>query len=53
MIFNLMDLTPDVNALVYGWRPTPTSFDSLTLLSGPPLSRWNQPEIHAGRSAGQ
>ena len=20
MIFNLMDLTPDVNALVYGWQ---------------------------------
>jgi putative ABC transport system permease protein len=34
MIFNLMDLTPEVNALVYGWRAHSYELDSLTLLSG-------------------
>ena len=34
MIFNLMDLTPEVNALVYGWLADSYEFDSLTLLSG-------------------
>jgi putative ABC transport system permease protein len=34
MIFNLMDLTPEVNALVYGWRSDTFEFDSLTILSG-------------------
>jgi len=33
MIFNLMDLTPDVNALVYGWRAIPMS--SIRLRSSP------------------
>ncbi len=34
MIFNLIDLTPDVNALVYGWRANSYELDSLTILSG-------------------
>ena len=34
MIFNLMDLTPEVNALIYGWRASSYELDSLTLLSG-------------------
>jgi putative ABC transport system permease protein len=34
MIFNLMDLTPEVNALVYGWRANSYELDSLTILSG-------------------
>jgi len=34
MIFNLMDLTPDVNALVFGWKADSYEFDSLTFLSG-------------------
>jgi len=34
MIFNLMDLTPEVNALVYGWRADSYELDSLTLISG-------------------
>jgi len=34
MIFNLMDLTPEVNALAYGWRANSYELDSLTLLSG-------------------
>ena len=32
LIFNLMDLTPEVNALVYGWPADSYEFDSLTLL---------------------
>jgi putative ABC transport system permease protein len=34
MIFNLMDLTPDVNALAYGWLAHSYELNSLTLLSG-------------------
>jgi putative ABC transport system permease protein len=34
MIFNLMDLTPEVNALVYGWRADSYEMDSLTILAG-------------------
>jgi len=34
MIFNIMDLTPDVNALVFGWLDDSYEFDSLTFLSG-------------------
>jgi len=34
MIFNLIDLTPEVNALVFGWRADSYEFDSLTFLSG-------------------
>jgi putative ABC transport system permease protein len=34
MIFNLIDLTPDVNALVYGWKANSYELDSLTYLSG-------------------
>ena len=33
-IFNLMDLTPDVNALVYGWKDDAFEFSSLHLLAG-------------------
>ena len=34
MIYNLMDLTPDVNALVYGWMAGSFEFDGLKMLSG-------------------
>jgi putative ABC transport system permease protein len=34
MVFNLIDLTPEVNALVFGWRSDSYEFDSLTFLSG-------------------
>jgi len=34
MIFNLIDLTPDTNALVYGWQAGSYELDSLTYLSG-------------------
>ncbi len=32
--FNLMDLTPDVNALVYGWKADAFQFSSLQILAG-------------------
>src|ERR1035437_1103859 len=34
MIFNLMDLTPEVNALVFGWQADSYELDSLNLTSG-------------------
>ncbi len=34
VLFNLMDLTPDVNALVYGWKANTYEFESLQILSG-------------------
>jgi putative ABC transport system permease protein len=34
MILNLMDLTPEVNALAYGWKADSYEFESLKLLSG-------------------
>lgn len=47
MIFNLMDLTPDVNALAYGWLANSYEIDSLTLLSGRRF-RDGQPEVLLG-----
>jgi len=34
MIFNMMDLTPEVTALVFGWESDSYEFESLTFLSG-------------------
>jgi putative ABC transport system permease protein len=34
MIFNMMDLTPEVNALAYGWHADSFEFDSIHVLSG-------------------
>lgn len=34
MILNLMDLTPEVNALAYGWKANSYEFDALKLLAG-------------------
>jgi putative ABC transport system permease protein len=34
MIFNMMDLTPEINSLVFGWKSDSYDFDSLTILSG-------------------
>src|ERR1700729_2067194 len=36
MIFNLMDLTPEVNAIVFGWLDDSYEFGSLKFLSGGP-----------------
>ena len=40
MIFNLMDLTPEVNALVFGWQADSYELDSLTLTSGRRFRQW-------------
>jgi putative ABC transport system permease protein len=34
MVFNMMDLTPEVNALVFGWKADSYDFESLNFLSG-------------------
>lgn len=34
VIYNLMDLTPEVNALAYGWKADSYQFDSIHILSG-------------------
>lgn len=34
MIFNMMDLTPEINAIVFGWKADSYDFDSLKFLSG-------------------
>ena len=46
-IFNLMDLTPDVNALVYGWKADAFQFSSLKILKGRPF-RNGQAEVMLG-----
>jgi putative ABC transport system permease protein len=46
-IFNLMDVTPDVNALVYGWNANAFEFDSLKIVSGQPI-RNGQREVMLG-----
>jgi len=47
MSFNVMDLTPEVTALVYGWQPDSFEFGSLKILSG---KRFNDdhPEVMLG-----
>ena len=49
MIFNLIDLTPDVNALIYGWHADSYELDSLTMLSGRRFHD-GQPEAIIGKS---
>jgi putative ABC transport system permease protein len=47
VIYNVMDLTPEVNALVYGWQAGSYEFDSLKILSGQRF-RDGQPEVMLG-----
>ncbi len=47
MILNMMDLTPEINALVYGWKADSYEFDSLTFKSGKRF-RDGQPEVILG-----
>jgi putative ABC transport system permease protein len=47
MIYNVMDLTPEVNALAYGWRADSYEFESLQILSGHHF-RDGQPEVMLG-----
>jgi putative ABC transport system permease protein len=46
-IFNMMDLTPEVNALVYGWKADSFQVESLQILSGRRF-RDGQPEVILG-----
>ena len=46
-IFNLMDLTPDVNALVYGWKANAFQFGSLHILAGTTFHD-GRPEVMLG-----
>lgn len=47
MIYNMMDLTQDVNALVYGWKADSFEMSSIRLLSGRPF-RDGRPEVMLG-----
>jgi putative ABC transport system permease protein len=47
VIYNLMDLTPTVNALAYGWKADSYEFDSLQILSGQRF-RDGQPDVMIG-----
>ncbi len=47
MSFNVMDLTPDVTALVYGWQANSFEFGSLQILAGHRF-RDGQPEVMLG-----
>lgn len=47
IIYNVMDLTPDVNALAYGWKADSYEFGSLQILSGRRF-RDGQPELMLG-----
>ncbi len=47
MIFNIMDITPEVNALTFGWLDDSYEFDSLTFTSGGRFHN-SKPEIILG-----
>jgi putative ABC transport system permease protein len=47
MVFNLIDLTPEVNALVFGWRADSFEFDALTFTSGRRFEN-GKPEVLLG-----
>ena len=47
VIVNLMDLTPEVNALVYGWPAKSFEMDTLTILQGRRFQD-DQPEVMLG-----
>jgi len=47
MILNMMDLTPEVNALVYGWRADSFEFQSIHLITGRRY-RDGRPEVMLG-----
>ncbi len=47
LVFNLIDLTPDVNALVYGWQADSYEMDSLHFTAGTRF-RASQPEVVLG-----
>ncbi len=47
MIYNVMDLTPEVNALAFGWKADSYEFQSLQLISGRQFHD-GQPEVMLG-----
>lgn len=47
LIYNIMDLTPEVNALVYGWKADSYEFGSLQMVSGRRF-RDGHPELMMG-----
>jgi putative ABC transport system permease protein len=47
MIFNILDITPEVNAIVFGWLDDSYEFDSLTFSSGGRFHN-GKPEIIVG-----
>jgi putative ABC transport system permease protein len=47
MIFNILDITPEVNAIVFGWLDDSYEFDSLTFSSGGRFHN-GKPEIIIG-----
>jgi len=47
VIFNMMSLTTDVNALVFGWKADSYEFDSMQILSGRPFQD-GHPEVMLG-----
>lgn len=51
-MFNLMDLTPDMNVLVYGWRADSYEFNSIQFLSGHGFSD-GQPQVILGEQLAQ
>ena len=51
MIFNIMDLTPEVNAIVFGWLDDTYEFADFHL--GEPLSQWKAGSHHWRHSRSQ
>ena len=49
MIFNMMSLTADVNALIFGWQDDSYEFDSLTFIAGGRFHN-GKPEVILGDS---
>jgi putative ABC transport system permease protein len=47
VIYNMMDLTPEVNAIAYGWLADSYEFESINILSGRRF-RDGQPEVMLG-----
>jgi len=47
VLFNMMDLTTDVNALAFGWKADSYEFGSMQILSGRPF-RDGHPEVMLG-----
>jgi putative ABC transport system permease protein len=52
MMYNLMDLTPEINAIVFGWQDDSYEFDSLTFTSGGRFHN-GKPEIILGELLAQ